>query len=145
MDWKKAAEDDLKLYNLRMLSLDNISERIATLKASKEGVKACVTDKVPVKGGQSKYEEMLINCIVEIERLSLNYEVTERLIKLTERGLSVLDDEEREVLESFYISGSERCLDVLRERLGYEKSQIYRIKDRALQKYTVACFGVTQL
>ena len=145
MDWKKAAEDDLKLYNLRMLSLDNISERIATLKASKEGVKACVTDKVPVKGGQSKYEEMLINCIVEIERLSLDYEVTERLIKLTERGLSVLDDEEREVLESFYISGSERCLDVLRERLGYEKSQIYRIKDRALQKYTVACFGVTQL
>lgn len=145
MDWKKAAEDDLKLYNLRMLSLDNISERIATLKASKEGVKACVIDKAPVKGGQSKYEEMLINCIVEIERLSLNYEVTERLIKLTERGLSVLDDEEREVLESFYISGSERCLDVLRERLGYEKSQIYRIKDRALQKYTVACFGVTQL
>ena len=144
MDWKKAAEDDLKLYNLRVMSLENISERIATLKASKQGIKACVTDKSPVKGGQSKYEEMLINCIVEIERLSINYEVTKRLIRLTEKGLSVLDSDAREVLESFYISGSERCLEVLRERLGYEKSQIYRIKDRALQKFTIACFGITE-
>lgn len=145
MNWKASAESDLRTYNYRRQSLESIQERITALKATQDGLRAAASDSEPVKGGTSRHEDKLINCIVEIERLKINYAAANRLVKLTEKGLLGLSEEEMEVLDAFYITGSERCVDVLRERLGYEKSQIYRIRERALYKFTVSCYGIIDL
>lgn len=145
MNWKASAETDLRTYNFRRQSLDNIQERITALKTTQDGLRAAAADSEPVKGGTSKREDKLINCIVEIERLKINYAAANRIVKLIEKGLAGLSEEEREVVDAFYISGVDRCVDVLRERLGYEKSQIYRLRERALYKFTVSCYGIIDL
>lgn len=145
MDWKKAAEADLRSYEARLQALENIKTRIAAQKLNLEGFKTAAADKEPVKGGTSRHDDRMINCIVEIERLKRNYSVTSRLVQLIEKGLSGLSSEERDVLDCFYINQQHRSLETLKEKLGYEKSQIYRIKDRALYVFTISCYGLIDL
>ena len=145
MNWKAAAESDLKTYNLRCQSLDSIQEKITALKATQDGLRAAAADSEPVKGGQSKYEDKLINCIVEIERLKINYAAASKLVNLIEKGLAGLSSEEREVIDCFYINREYRHIDSLREKLHLEKSQIYKLKDTALYKFTVSCYGIIDL
>lgn len=145
MDWKKAAEADLRSYEARLQALENIKTRIAAQKINLEGLRAAAADKEPVKGGTSRHDDRMINCIVEIERLKRNYSVTSRLVQLIEKGLSGLSSEERDVLDCFYINQKHRSIETLKEKLGYEKSQIYRIKDRALYKFTISCYGIVDL
>lgn len=145
MDWKKAAEADLRSYEARLQALENIKTRIAAQKLNLEGFKTAAADKEPVKGGTSRHDDRMINCIVEIERLKRNYSVTSRLVQLIEKGLSGLSSEERDVLDCFYINQQHRSIETLKEKLGYEKSQIYRIKDRALYVFTISCYGIIDL
>ncbi len=67
-----------------------------------------------------------------------------RLVKLTERGLSQLTDEERRVLERFFIYRGGRHVDDLMEELCYERTRIYELKDEALYKFTVAMYGMPE-
>lgn len=49
--------------------------------------------------------------------------------------LDGLKPDEREILNCFYVDGdSRRASDRLIEKLGFEKSHIYRLKDKALDK-----------
>ena len=86
----------------------------------------------------------MLDNIVERERLKLVYHADRRLVRLIERGLSKLSEEERLVIDLFYIDRPRDHLDELTKRLGYEKTQIYRIKDAALYKFTVTMYGITE-
>ena len=145
MDWKKAAEADLRSYEARLQALENIKTRIAAQKLNLEGFKTAAADKEPIKGGTSRHDDRMINCIVEIERLKRNYSVTSRLVQLIEKGLSGLSSEERDVLDCFYINREYRHIDTLRDKLHLEKSQIYKLKDLALYKFTISCYGIVDL
>ncbi len=145
MDWKKAAEADLRSYEDRLKALENIKTRIAAQKLNLEGLRAAAADKEPVKGGTSRHDDKMINSIVEIERLKRNYGVTSRLVQLIEKGLSGLSSEERDVLDCFYINREYRHIDTLRDKLHLEKSQIYKLKDMALYKFTISCYGILDL
>ncbi|MDD6799261.1 MAG: hypothetical protein PUE85_02390 [Firmicutes bacterium] len=61
-----------------------------------------------------------------------------------QRALNSLDEAEKTVLEVFYRDkpSDAHCLDILMERLGYEKTQIYRIRAAALTKFTEHLFGI---
>ncbi|MDP4152867.1 MAG: hypothetical protein Q8865_05415 [Bacillota bacterium] len=143
MDWKQAAIDDLKKYNAQKQSLINIQQRISALKIKNESIKSRVTDSTPVQGGGCQTEENLLNNIVERERLKLTYAATKRLVTLVEKGLSELSDDEKYVLEMFYIAPEKGNVDRLMDEISVEKSQVYRIKDAALYKYTLRMYGLT--
>ena len=145
MDWKKAAEQDLRSYEARVQALESIKTRIAAQKINLEGLKGIASDKEPVKGGTSKHDDRMISSIVEIERLKRNYSVTNSLVHFIEKGLAALTEEERDVLDCFYINSQNRSIESLKQKLGYEKSQIYRIKDRALYVFTISCYGIIDL
>ena len=145
MDWKKAAEADLRSYEDRLKALENIKTRIAAQKLNLEGLRAATADMEPIKGGTSRHDDRMISSIVEIERLKRNYSVTKGLVQLIEKGLSGLNSEERDVLDCFYINREYRHIDTLKEKLHLEKSQIYKLKDIALYKFTISCYGILDL
>lgn len=145
MNWKKTAIDDLESYYSREAALGSLRERVQALNESMDGIKAVSTDKVPVKGGASHMEDSLINNIVERERLKLNYSTVNRLVETTRRGLDTLTDEERRILDGFYMRRTSSYIDDLCEQTGLERAQVYRLKDKALYKYTVATYGVAEL
>lgn len=144
MDWKKCAIEDLRNYGRRRDSLDNIKSRITALKEQYASVKCALgSDTGAVQGGGNRIEDRMLSNIVERERLTHTYRAAKQLVDLTERGLSGLDERERLVLERFYVEPSKGNVDRLCDELGYERAQVYRVKDQALYKYTICEYGLS--
>lgn len=142
MNWKKEAENDLRSYERRLMSLENSREKMLALEDQMTATKSGMCDFTPVVGGGNKAQENMINCIAEIERLKFTIKSVERLVELTEKGLSMLTTEERKVLDLFYINRVKGHVERLTEELHLESSQIYRIKDAALYKFTTSIYGL---
>lgn len=144
MNWQKEAVNDLKSYVARKMSIDNMNQRIAELERRAIRLGSMSSD-VPVQGGSSKNEDAIINNIAERDRLIQAIDAAQCLVTIIENGLSVLDEEERKVLDGFYIHHSTRHVDKLCDELHCEKSRVYSIKDKALYKFTLAMYGVIDL
>ena len=96
-------------------------------------------------GGMSRQEEKMLDNISEREKLSSSLKITEDLVKLTEKGLEVLEKRERQVLEGFYFERSENNVERLCEKFHLEKTRLYEIKDIALRKFTIAMYGTVEI
>ena len=144
MNWKKEAVNDLKSYPQRKKSLANIKDRIRILEEQFTSLSGISTD-TPVKGGMSRQEEKMLNNISEREKLSANSKIAEGLVKLTEKGLEVLEARERQVLEGFYFEQSGNNVERLCEKFHLEKTRLYEIKDEALRKFTIAMYGTVEI
>ena len=144
MNWKAEAIKDLKSYPQRKESIENIKERIKILDEQFTSLKGISVGE-PVMGGFSRQEEKMLDNISERERLGFSLKVAEALVELTEKGLDVLDKKERAVIEGFYINRQDNHVDVLCERLHFEKTRLYEIKDNALRKFTMAMYGTVDI
>jgi len=144
MKWSDFAIQDLRKYKYLKASLESIPERMEALRCKLVSVKGTATDKDPVQGGTSRYEDNLLDIIVEKERLKYLYRANKKLLALIERGLASLNKTERLVLDRFYIDRPKGHVEKLMEELNYEKSRVYEIKDQALYKFTVAMYGIVE-
>ncbi len=141
MNWKTAAIEDLENHGRRLKALENTSERIRALKEQLTALKSS-GDTTTVKGGGSRAEDKVINNIVERERLRATYKATRHLVEIVERGLSGLDEGERFILLTFYMDRPKKHVERCMEQLHLEQAQVYRMKDRALYKFTISMYGI---
>ena len=144
-DWEKHSIDDLREYRAVKESLGTLPEEIRALEEDMQLVKGTRYDKTPVEGGAAGYEERLINYIDRKGRLEQNLGLAQARVERIERGLSVLTENERLVLTRFYIHREPRYLDRLCGELGYEKTAVYGLKNRALKRFTLAMYGVVDI
>ena len=144
MRWTDCAISDLRKYAGMKESLKNIPEKVKALEIRFESVKSASSNSTPVQGGGSHMEDALLDNIVERERLKMLYQADRHLVRIIERGLDSLTDEEKMVLNLFYINRTKHYLEELTKRLGYEQAQIYRIKSGALYKFTVNMYGIPE-
>lgn len=145
MDWQKISIERLRDYETRKKALESIPEQLEALEMSFAAVRAARTDGTPVKEGGNKREDALINNIVMRQELERNLEIADKEIEITKRGLADLTEEERTVLDKFYINRPRRHIDELCESLNYERTRIYEIKEKALRKFTLSCYGIVEL
>lgn len=143
MDWKAEAKKELRNYPAMKAAGDNISMRLQAIRAEKTSLRSTV-DATPVQGGGNHYEDRLLNLITEEDRLKLTHKATRIRLALIERGLSVLSESERAVVETFAEYKAGEAVDILAGRLNLERAQIYRIWDAALYRYTLAEYGITE-
>lgn len=142
MNWRKEAVNDLKNHQYRKEGLDNLEERIRLLDAQLTSLRG-ISVSEPVAGGVSKQEEAWINNISERERLEFSLKITKQLVDIVERGLASLDKRERAVLEGLYVHRLH--VEALCEKMNFEKSRIYEIKDIALKKFTLSVYGTLEI
>jgi len=143
MKWNSISEQRLRDYEKRRDALVNIPEQIAILEDQFTAIRSATTDATPVQGGlDNRREEMLINNIEKRKELEFNLKIAKREVKLTERGLKVLTDEERRIIELFYIAKSRNSVDWICDELLLSRSEFYRRKDEALRKFTIAVYGI---
>lgn len=146
MDWKQAAIQRLKDYEVRKEAVELLGEQINNLEMQFSSIRSARTDGEPVKGGSgNRREDMLLSNIVLRDELTANRKVAGREIEITEKGLAALTDEERRILELFYISRPYDHVTRLCQELKVEKSEVYRRKNTALDKFTIACYGVVRI
>ena len=145
MDWQKMSIDRLKDYSARKKSLLLIPEQIKALEMNFTNVKIATVDETAVKSGNAKKDDVLINNIVMREELKRSLDIAKKEVEITENALSELTDEQQIVLFRFFISRTRGHVESLCEELTLEKSAVYKIKDEALKRFTMACYGVVEV
>lgn len=144
MNWKIESRDELREYEAKRQATVSIPEDLRQLKA--EMVKLGGSSRAtPVIGGGSLWEDRQINLIVRIEKLKTSLGYAKDWVTKVERGLSALTDEERLILDRFYIKPAKGNVDSLCEELCLEKSTVYDRKDKALRHYTLARYGCVEI
>lgn len=145
MNWKREAEQTLKDYEYKKCALRSVREEHETLCMNLESLKSMSVD-TPTQGGGNKQEEKFIGIIAKKAELSELYKILKREVGLTDRALNhpKITDNERKVLYRFFINRPNGHVEFLCEELCLEAAQVYRIKDEALRKFTLARYGKLQ-
>lgn len=145
MNWQKESIQRLRDYEARKQALANIEEDRKACELRAISIRAARTDGEPVKEGGNKREDALINNIVKRDELALNLEIAEREVSVTESALRTLTEEEHRILYLFYINRPRGHVELLSDELCVERSRVYELKDNALRKFTLACYGVVDI
>ena len=144
MNWKSEAIEKLKQYEAKKQSLKSIPMEIARLESAMRSIRSATADGTPVQGGGSGREEMMLSNIVHREELERALEQAQKWIDLVDAGLEILSEEERLVLDRFYVHPARGNVDRLCGELCIEKSQAYSKKDAALRHFTISLYGGTE-
>lgn len=144
MDWKREAADKLRNYEARKQATENIQEEIKRLEIEYTSIRSAVTAGPPVSGGGSSREDVLLNNIAHREELKRRLRDVRLWVSQVDKALGVLDADERIVLDRLYIHQSKASVIELCEKLNLEKSSVYRKRDNALRRFTIALYGATE-
>lgn len=117
MNWKNEAEEQLKLYEQRKKALAGMMSELAL---------------GPEPG---------MDGLVRFRELKERRDRTAVWVGLVEEALDGMEPEDRLVLDGFYIHPIRRCADWLCGELNCEQATVYRRRERALQRFTVALYG----
>lgn len=142
MDWKQEAIEKLRDYEAHRKALDSIPLELERLGAAYTGIRAARVDGTPTaKGSGNRREDAMLSNIVHRDELKRRLKEARLWVEIVDGGLSVLDDEERLTLELCFIHKIKGSIDDLCERLCLEKSAVYRRRDLALRRFTMALYG----
>ena len=145
MNWKKEAIEKLKEYNARKQAITSIPMEIAQLESAVRGIRSASADGVAISGGGSGREDMLLSNICKREELKRSLASAKVWVSQVDTALSVLDQEERLILDRFYVNPARGNVDRLCGELNVEKSQVYARKDAALRHFTISLYGCTEI
>ena len=142
----KYVTDELKRHRDRKIAVSAIEEQIKTLEAEFTAIKATDYSRDIVSGcGDNIKEAKLIENIAKRTQLEQDYEVTVQQVNSVESTLDNLDPDERLVLTRFFINREQGAIQRLMHELNCEKSQVYRLKDKALIRFGTLRYGQIQL
>lgn len=144
MDWKTEAIDKLKQYESKRESLETIPKQIAEIDATMTSIRSARINGTPVRGGGNGREDLMLNCIVQKDELQRSMDSAALWVEIVERGLAVLEPDERLILDRFFIHREKYAADRLAGDLGIEAKTVYAWKDKALRMFTIALYGFTE-
>ena len=141
MNWKTEAMEKLKKYDAMRQAALNLPEEINRLEQESVSIRGARVDGTAVRGGGSKREEAILNNMAERQELAWALEQTQSWLRVTERAIGALPADEKLVLHRLYICPERGAISRLCGELGLEQSSIYRKRDRALRRFTMALYG----
>lgn len=141
MNWKTEAMEKLRRYDAMRAAAVNLPEEITRLEIAARSIRGTDLKATPVKGGENRKEDALLSNLVHRQELKWSLEQAQSWIKSADQALGSLTPEERLVLSRFYIYPERGSVDRLCGELGVEQSSIYRKRDKALRKFTIALYG----
>ena len=141
MQWKEEAMEKLKKYSAMRTAEKNIPEQICMLEASAATLRS---SSAPKLGGHSSVrarEDALINNLAERQELEWSLVRVQQWLAVMNRGLDALTPEEIIILQKMYLFPERGAVDRLCSDLGVEQATVYRKRDKALHRFTVAMYG----
>ncbi len=144
MDWKSVAIEKLRDYQAKKQALESIPLEIAQVESTMTSIRSRRPDATPVEGGSAGYEDKMLNCLAQKDELQRVLERTQLWIKGVDDALAVLNPEDRKVLDYLCIYPTKDSLDRLCNELFVDSRQIYRRREKALRKFTIALYGCVE-
>lgn len=139
--WRMDALNELQCHKARKISLLNIQNRIEGLERDVVAIRSSTSDGTPVKGGGSGREDMLLNNIVMRQRLQESLTRTQDAVDRTEQALSALTEDDRRILECFYISPRKGAATQMAKELGIDEKTVYNRRNNAIRMFRIAMCG----
>lgn len=144
MNWKLEAIEKLKQYEAKKQALRSIPVEISRLESAMKSIRSATADGTPVTGGGSGREDVMLSNIVRQEELGWSLEQAQKWVDLVDAGLDILSEEERLILDRFYIHSERGAADRLAGDLHMDVKTVYKRKDDALRRFTVSLYGGTE-
>lgn len=136
--------EKLRRYDAMRQALRNIPEEIRRLREEAVLLRRRAMDMTPVRGSGGRGDEALLNNIAQRQELEWTLKQVRLWLANADRGLMALAEDERLVLQRFYLYPEKGALERLCTELGVEQSTVYRKRDQALENFTVAMYGFTE-
>jgi len=130
---KEKAVELLKRYKLIKARCRLMREKLNVLENLITSARGVTCDAAPNRGGSSKYEDKLVDYITRKDYYRVKLTGYAEEIAGIESALAELTGQERTALKIFFLDNdaSDRA-GVLCDVLGFERSHIYRIREKAL-------------
>ena len=145
IDYKKTCKWELGRYYEKLMAIESLQDEIDMLTDRMEGIRSPKMDATPVQGGSSTAEERIINAICNRDNLTVNHELVKWQVRQMDRGLSILTDQQRRILDVAVMRREYNAIDRLCDELHISRSELYRRMDEAIKRYTICRYGVTEL
>lgn len=95
----------------------------------------------PVQGGGSGVETNILNGLSKKWLWKRNNEENIELVEIVENALKCLDESEKDILLTLYAADKKGAVYELMDKYHYEKTNIYTIANKALEKVSYRIFG----
>ena len=141
MDYREYSKDRLSRKKHLASAYASLNAEIEMLEREKTACKIAASN----IGGENPYEERLINVLADLEDCRFRRSVVERELIKIEKGMNVLDDYHRDVIEHLFIERESDAVEYLMTKWFKERSTVYRDRNRALEDFTRSIYGVVQL
>lgn len=141
MKWKNEAMEKLRRYDTMVSARENIARELQRLKEEATSMRRADPSVTPVRGSGGRHDEQLMNNIVTRQELSWTLKQVKQWLANTERGLQALPEEDLLVLQRLYLYPRPDSMERLCGELGVEQSTVYRKRDQALERFTIAMYG----
>lgn len=135
-DWKNEAIDKLRQYEVKRRSLVLIPKEVEQLEAELDSLKRVPTDE--------SSRDRVLDCTMQRSELLKNLKRAHLWVADVSAALDALDRDDRRLLERFYIDGKGGAATELAAEFVADIKTIYRRKDIALRKFTIALYGCTE-
>ena len=140
INWKKEAIEELKRLEDLKESIHSLNERIELTQSQLYNISAVqIGERV---GGSGDGDDVRLSKMVELEELKARKLITEKRVQLLQDCLDKLSEEQRLILNRFYIRHTNDYIEELEEVLYKSRTQIYQEKDRALRRLVRLLYGI---
>jgi hypothetical protein len=133
--------NELEMYEARKQALINIPDQIKELEEKLTSIRSQSADSISVNGGGGSRDDAYLNNIVARDRLTANLEEARRSVSRVSGALSILTQEEKELLERFYMTPEKGVSFNMADELSVDRKTVYYRKDAALKKFTIAMYN----
>lgn len=135
-DWKNEAIDKLKHYEAKRQALRIIPREVEQLESELASLKNMSINEAN--------KNRMLDCTMQRAELLKNLKRAHLWVADVTEALDALDQDDRRLLERFYIDGQSGAAKELAVEFFADIKTIYRRKDNALRKFTIAMYGQTE-
>lgn len=141
LDKKRATVSALEAFTSMEFIINHTDDEILKVRTGLEGVGAQNLSGMPKAGDPQASEDRLVNGIAEIDVLKERYRQAVEYMSWFKPAWEQLSEEERYVLELFYLSDSTGAAEWIAEELGIDRKTAYVKRTRAENHLSTLLYG----
>ena len=142
MNWKQEAKEQLGAYDTSRNALRSMALLVKELELELTSPPPQRMD-VPIHASGDR-DDFRLNRLVKLEQLRSRIRQTELWLKAMDSALNALSQNERLVLLRFFVRPQKGAAEQLSQELGMERTAVYRLRDKTLERFTTALYGIDQ-
>lgn len=140
MNYIREASEYLRNYKNLKVANQNLADEVMKLKEDLSGYKAIKYSDMPAGGSSVVPDDAICNLMFRLDKTKEQLAENKKALARIEKSLSQLTDEERKVLEAYYV---DELSDVeATQKLHMSRATFYRVKGKAIRTLAVQLFGI---